>query len=104
MILSLPARGAWIEITAERQEDIPTPGRSPHGERRANLARCNGKLYNITRIDGLRVQRELGAVLYFQKMKSRKPDKILKNLPNRAILLAADYSHAQEGYSYDLQL
>ena len=37
-------------------------------------------------------------------MKSRNRDIILKNTPCCAILLIVDYSHAQEGYFYDLQL
>ena len=39
--LSLPARGAWIEIAARAATSAPGPGRSPHGERGLKFLRLD---------------------------------------------------------------
>lgn len=71
----------------------------------ANMVRYNGTLYNITRIDTFeRCEEDLTLYCIAKIIKSRNRDIILMNKPCRAILLMAVRSHAQEGYSYDLQL
>lgn len=71
----------------------------------ANMVRYNGTLYNITRIDTFEgCEEDLTLYCSAKIIKSRNRDIILMNKPCRAILLMAVRSHAQEGYSYDLQL
>ena len=48
--LSLPSRGAWIEISPPAPCDLPAPGRSPRGERGLKLdalGETSGKVMSL---------------------------------------------------------